>query len=363
MKNRKRLKEFKDFFLGKSIEQCSLIVLERNRYNLKAYSILGMIMMSFGITFGWIMREVFTFNIELHILWSYFFIMYIINRFIAVSIKHITIAFYLWIIPVMMMGIIMGTFGDPTEPSITIMVFLCVIPMFILDKPWRVTLFICINAIVYTICCYCSKTLELFVADMIDLILFSVLSIGINCLILRDRITNVENAMNMMLIADTDYLTQINNRGAGIERVEFLLKENKGGMFLLIDLDNFKEINDTYGHIGGDKALIGLASCLKQTFRDSDVVMRFGGDEFAVFAHHIENDQDRLICIERMMQEIRNISIPELPDCQLSVSVGISLISSNVSKDYEQLYLESDQALYVTKRLGKNSYSFFNACE
>lgn len=361
IKSIKKAREFKDFFLGKSIERCSEIVLERNRYNLNAFSILGVAMMSFGIAFSWIMRSVFTFSTEFLILWLYFCTMYIVNRLVGLRIKHITVAFYFWMIPVMLMGIVMGTFGDPTQPSITIMVFLCAIPMFILDKPWRVVLFILTNAIVYTICCYTSKTLQLFVADMIDLVLFSVLSIGINCLILKDRIINVENAMNMTLIATTDSLTRINNRSAGAEKVKALMKENRGGMFLLIDFDNFKVINDTYGHAVGDKALIALAACLKQTFRDIDVIMRLGGDEFAVFVHQLENDKDRILCVERMMKEIHNISIPELPNYQFCVSVGISVFSPTASKSFEDLYLESDTALYTTKSSGKNSYSFFSA--
>lgn len=357
--NRKTERTNKEFLLGKSIERCAVMVAERNRYNLNAFSALGILMMSFAIVFGWIMSDVFTFNMEFLIMWAYFLVMYAVNKFAGVHIKHSTAAFYLWTTPIMIMGIIIGTFGDPTQPSITIMVFLCVMPMFILDKPWRIVLFITANAIIYTICCYLSKTSALFADDMVDLVLFTVLGIGVNCLILKDRIDNVEHAMDMMLIAEIDTLTEISNRGAGINRINRLLQQGDAGMFLLIDFDNFKDINDHYGHTVGDKVLVALGKCLKQSHRNSDVVMRFGGDEFAVFVRGLENDEERKVCIERMMENIHSISIPEMPDYCFNVSVGISTVDHDNKKSFEKLYSESDKALYMTKRKGKNSYSFF----
>ena len=62
-------------------------------------------------------------------------------------------------------------------------------------------------------------------------------------------------------------------------------------MFLLIDIDDFKKINEYYGHTIGDKALSALSKCLKDSFSEDDVVMRFGGDEFAVFVQNIENEK------------------------------------------------------------------------
>lgn len=349
----------KEFLFGKSIDRCATMVAERNKYNLKAFSILGILMMSFAIVFGWIMRDVFTFNTEFLIMWVYFLVMYGVNKLVGGHCKYSTLAFYLWITPIMLMGIIIGTFGDSTQPSITIMVFLCVLPMFILDKPWRIILFIVTNSTIYTICCYLAKTRALFAEDMIDLVLFTVLGIGVNCLILKDRIDNVEHAMDMMLIAESDNLTRITNRGAGINRIKSLIKQGKGDMFLLIDFDNFKSINDHYGHTVGDKVLVALATCLKQCYGDSDVVMRFGGDEFAVFVQVIESDEERKARIDHMMEKIHSIVVPEMPGYRISVSVGVSIVDPQNYKDFKTLYTESDKALYLTKRKGKNSYTFF----
>lgn len=353
------LNNWKMFLSGESVERCSLEVSARNGHNLRAFSLLGIVMMSFAIVFGWIMRHAFTFSTEFLIMWAYFLVMYLVTRFIGAHTRHATAAFYFWITPLMLMGIVIGTFADPQQPSITIMVFLCVLPMFILDKPWKIVLFILMHSVVYTICCYLAKSPELFIADMIDLVLFMVLSVGVNCLILRERIDNVEYAMKMRLMAETDALTELNNRGAGEKRVKLLMEQGKSGMFLLLDFDNFKEINDNYGHVNGDKALKAVAACLRESFRDNDVVMRFGGDEFGVFAQGIKNRRTGEMCINRMMRKIHDLFVPDMPDYHFSVSAGITFFNADSQKNFETVYRESDEALYLAKRQGKNSCSFY----
>ncbi|WP_052343696.1 GGDEF domain-containing protein [Bacillus massiliigorillae] len=354
----KKENNWEDFLRGSAVDRCAVEVLARNNRNLRAFSILGIIMMSFAIIFGWLMRDIFTFSTEFIVMWVYFLVMYLFNRFTTGNIKRVTTVFYLWIIPIMIIGIIMGTFGDPKEPSITIMVFLCVLPMFILDKPWRIVLFILMNSVVYTICCYMAKTTELFMADMIDLILFTVLGVGVNCLILQDRINNVEYAMEMRLIAETDALTELNNRGAGEEKVRQLMRQGKSGMLLLIDVDNFKDVNDRYGHLNGDNVLKSVSLCLRQSFRDNDVGIRFGGDEFMIFAQSLENQEDGRIYIDRIIQKIRRLSIPDMPEYHFSVSIGAAFFQHETHKSFETIYREADEALYQAKRSGKDSYSF-----
>ncbi|MGL5977669.1 MAG: GGDEF domain-containing protein [Erysipelotrichaceae bacterium] len=350
---------YQAFLLGKSIERCSDIIQERNRYNLNALAMVGLAMMSFSILFGWWMQDVFTFQTELLLLWGYFALMYLANRFMRIKDRFITVSFYIWMIPLMAMAIILGTFADPLEPSITIMVFICVIPLFILDKPWRVISFIIVTALVYTLCCFLAKDRLLFLADMIDLVLFGVMSIGINCLILKDRMTNVERAMNVKQLADLDALTKLYHRGAGEERIKALLASDASGMMILLDFDNFKGINDSYGHQIGDDALIALASCLKSNFRDEDVVMRLGGDEFAIYTPHILEKEACEKLLERLLAAVDQITIPSLESYRCSISIGVAISSNAQPKNFTTLYHESDAALYQSKRKGKHTYHVF----
>lgn len=352
-------KAWKRFLYGESIERCSAEVCIKNNKNLRAFATLGIIMMSFAVVFGWMMSSIFTFNFEFLLMWGYFLIMRLTLHFVKINSKYVTLAFYLWLNPIMVMGIILGTFGDPTQPSITIMVFLCVLPMFILDKPWRVILFIILNAAVYTWCCYEAKTFILFAADMIDLILFTVLGVGVNCLILRDRIDNVEYAMKMRLIAETDALTGIYNRRAGEERIRSMIDHDTNGMFLLIDFDNFKDVNDTYGHTIGDICLKIMGECLEESFGSDDIVMRFGGDEFAVFMQNLKSENEGQTNIERLIDKVHNITIPEMPNYRISVSIGVSFSKLKDKKTFETVYRESDEALYQAKANGKDTYYIF----
>lgn len=354
-----RQKTGKNFFFGKVLDQYPDEVSRRNRENLKMLSLLGIIIMPFSLAIGWSMRGVFQSNAELLIMLAYFIIMYLVMRFSVVPENWVLTAFYLWMSPVMITGIFMGTFRDPRELSVTIMVFLCVVPVFILDKPWRIISFILISSGIYAVCCYYAKPPQVFAADMVDLVLVCALSIGSNCFILRDRIDNVESTMKLRLMAETDALTKLHNRGAGVEKVSFLLQQGKFGMFVLIDCDDFKNVNDSYGHENGDAALKAIAICLKESFRDEDVVMRFGGDEFAVFAQNLKSPEDRKKCIGRMMKMIDGLSFPDMPGYHITISAGMSVVDSKTRKSFETLYHESDLALYSAKKNGKHFCSFF----
>ena len=125
---------------------------------------------------------------------------------------------------------------------------------------------------------------------------------------------------------------------------------------LLIDVDNFKGINDTYGHDTGDRILKKIVSTLNRNFRSDDYVCRLGGDEFVVLMVHADETRQELIATK-----IRNINT-QLADTsdnlpQTSVSVGITH-GTKVS-DPLDLYKSSDKALYETKRNGKSGYTFF----
>lgn len=355
----KTLDKFRFYILGTTVDRCENEVKRCNHYNLRAFADLGIVMMTFAIIFGQLMRNILTFNTEFFILWAYFILMYITTHIKKGYSKYITLIFYLWMIPLQIMGIIMGTFGDPTQPSITIMVFLCVLPLFILDKPWRIVLFILLTSIVYTICCFIAKTPQMFVADMIDLVLFTVLGIGVNCLILRDRIHNVEYAANMKHLSETDALTNIYNRGAGESQIKLMMRQGKGGMFVILDVDDFKQINDKYGHHTGDEVLKYVATSMKNAFRDGDVTVRFGGDEFAVYAEGISSEEHGHLCIKRLLTLLSDASLSEVCNCNFTISLGISFYNVAVFKDFETLYKESDRALYQAKREGKNKYVFY----
>ena len=124
----------------------------------------------------------------------------------------------------------------------------------------------------------------------------------------------------------------------------------------MLDIDNFKALNDTIGHQVGDEFLIQLASRLKDAFRDSDVIGRIGGDEFFIFLRNIPEVKQ----IEKRAGDVLSI-VTSLAKGYLKVdlsgSVGISLYPKQ-GETLENLYAKADAALYIAKNLGKNRYIF-----
>lgn len=132
--------------------------------------------------------------------------------------------------------------------------------------------------------------------------------------------------------ADYDALTSILNRGAGEKLVEQLLAKGQKGAFIIVDIDNFKHINDTYGHQTGDEVICKVAGQLKSVFCSDDVIWRLGGDEFAIFASDpISQD----VCKKRLHQMQRCVSeiqVPGVNPFNIEISMGCSIFF--VSKSY-----------------------------
>ena len=156
---------------------------------------------------------------------------------------------------------------------------------------------------------------------------------------------------------DMDALTGINNRGAGERKIRELIHEGAQGMFLLFDVDKFKTVNDNYGHAVGDKVLAAIASCLKRTSRQGDVVMRFGGDEYMAYVVGINNEKSATAWFERLFNAIDNISIPELADRKVTVSAGV-VLSHEKPESFEVLYNAADSGAYQSKKQQGNAYTF-----
>ncbi len=135
----------------------------------------------------------------------------------------------------------------------------------------------------------------------------------------------------------------------------------KSGALMIIDVDNFKSINDTFGHLYGDAVLTQLGSGLRSIFQKSDILGRVGGDEFFVFLrnyneHCILEEKAKEVCSEFRKSFEQNGEIVDI-----SASVGIATTEN--SFDFEDIYKFADSALYMTKAKGKNGYTFYTGEE
>lgn len=117
---------------------------------------------------------------------------------------------------------------------------------------------------------------------------------------------------------------------------------------LMIDIDNFKKINDTYGHLFGDKVLKKVAETIRKTLRSSDIAIRYGGEEFLVILPHTDLESAKIVG-ERLRKTIEKLDIDGI---KITISIGIA--DNSLSPRLEDLIRKADQALYIAKRTGKN---------
>ncbi len=149
--------------------------------------------------------------------------------------------------------------------------------------------------------------------------------------------------------AYTDLLTGIYNRGYGEICVNNLLKENNGGTFTLFDIDDFKSINDTYGHDVGDKIIIEIANAIEKASHEEDIVFRLGGDEFAVYSPGIFSREEVKIIYENFVVRVKNIKIKEV-DRPITISIGTTFVNKDKKETFSTLYKRADTAMYESKK-------------
>lgn len=202
---------------------------------------------------------------------------------------------------------------------------------------------------------------------LVDAVLMDTLSIRESSSTLNSEL--VKNQKKIDLLQDelriaraeamVDPLTGILNRRGFLGRVnELLLDEKTAGKpcsLLMIDIDHFKKINDSYGHIIGDKAIIAVSKVLRGSVGDAVVVGRVGGEEFAVLSHQT-NAEEGIALGERLRQNIMKIEITNPSTRQkistMTVSVGVD--SAKLVRGWEEMFERADKALYASKSSGRN---------
>jgi diguanylate cyclase (GGDEF)-like protein len=146
----------------------------------------------------------------------------------------------------------------------------------------------------------------------------------------------------------TDHLTKLHSRNYLDEKIQRSMKEDEEGTFILIDLDNFKDLNDTYGHQVGDNVLIQVANLIKANIRGNDVGARWGGEELAIYLPKVSMEAGVSIA-KRLVEKIADCSNPTI-----TVSCGVSYWNKDRLDTYNYLFKRADDALYIAKGTGKN---------
>lgn len=168
----------------------------------------------------------------------------------------------------------------------------------------------------------------------------------------------------LMHLAHYDPLTNLPNRTLVMDRlrqaIAMSMRQNRGAALLFADLDNFKVINDTYGHRFGDRVIVRMGEIFGAAVRPGDTVARLGGDEFLIVLPDLIDDGDAKLVAERILARFRAAIEIDTQQIYTSVSIGIA-VGPRDSDDPEELMRHADLALYDAKGRGRHCYSFFDA--
>lgn len=226
---------------------------------------------------------------------------------------------------------------------------------------WRIVSYIPISTIL-------KENLEITVFILLISTIILIVSITAIIILFKSSSIRIEDTVHGLIKkADFDQLTEILNKNAFYKYCQNILNNtsNKGTYaFLMLDLDNFKGVNDTLGHIYGDKVLSGVGTILRKNFpMNKNIVGRIGGDEFAVFIDIPNNASDVREYVETKCKSVcsdfNNNYSGINKDYKISASIGVALYPIH-GKTFEELYYSADTALYHSKHKGKDTYTFYN---
>jgi len=159
-------------------------------------------------------------------------------------------------------------------------------------------------------------------------------------LTLRDELTGLYNRRGFLTLA--------------AQHVKFARRTKRGCWLIVVDLDDFKQINDSFGHPEGDRALIKTAELLTRSFRESDIIARLGGDEFTVLAVHADDDSVSTIT-KRLAETLSQCNAQADRGYALAFSVGVARFDPASPCSIDELFARADEALYEQKRRKEKS--------
>ena len=252
------------------------------------------------------------------------------------------------------------TQNNPNSPAATFMVLLIITPMFMIDKPYFMTIELIISSIVFLIWMYNVKPYVVWEMDLVNILVYTFVGIFLHMISNSIRIKEFVLSRKMKIQKDTDDQTGLKNKGALTREINEYLADksrNEGIMFLL-DIDHFKSVNDTYGHDVGDSVINQLGRFLREIFTNDEIVGRFGGDEFIVFIKDTNNLDTAKVIAKRIIDGAsKHIHLPNRTKI-VEVSIGIALYSG-LENNYSEIFKKADIALYRTKTNRKIKYDIY----
>lgn len=252
-------------------------------------------------------------------------------------------------------AVVLNIFIRPELSAVTLCVFLTAGPLMIIDRPIRILglqLLICLE---YYLFAQQTKDSYLAFADSVNIICCVFLGFGVYVRLNRVNLREALQAQHLRHERDTDKLTGLLNKAALVEKIEIQLAHSQNhGALVIIDLDDFKHINDSYGHAFGDIVLSRTAECIRDIMPENSICGRFGGDEFLILLPEIKEDELKELLDEMLSLAEETIKRP-LPEDTFGMSIGAVFYPIS-GKKYGDLLQLADDAMYEVKKAAKNGW-------
>ncbi len=271
-----------------------------------------------------------------------------------------TLMLYIWSCIFTFTAVLGDTLFTPKSPCFISLFYLTYLPLMIIDSPLRVGIVDGILTAFACFLCVLSKSGGMLEGDILHLLLIFFTSMTLCSARIRHIHMMIDLNQNAMSSAEHDKLTGIYNRRGGESAIRSAVENHVCGTFMILDVDNFKHVNDSFGHARGDRVLRDVATLLRNHFRSTDVVMRMGGDEFIVYSIgnvYYESVRKKMNLIH---EEAHRIMIDEGAKEHVTVTMGC-VINDGTYPDYESLFQTADRILYEQKDRGKDSYQVLSA--
>lgn len=279
---------------------------------------------------------------------AYFLVAYgICGVLLKKKLRNGTLALYLIQIPIMIFGILMGTLWDRNNPTFTFLMFLILLPVFILDNPIRVECYSAALTVFYILMDWIFKDRVLFEEDVIHVLAFFLGSVCVSLFIIAERLDGVENYMISRYRAEHDEMTGLRNRYALKNDQSAFLDRNI--LVMLVDIDYFKFFNDMYGHNVGEEIIRIFSDIVREVFGEPRTY-RYESDEvLVILTDQTEEEAERLV--QEVRQRFRDITVKGKrfhPSCSCGYVYG----KPRYDIDIREMIRHADIRLFEAKNQG-----------
>ena len=226
---------------------------------------------------------------------------------------------------------------------------------------WNQTVFINFFACVEMVLFSLTENQDIFNINLFSTILTLLLDLYLLRVLYDHRISENMTFQKLQELGMYDKLTGLYNKASTEMKCRETIEADPAeqSALMILDFDNFKTVNDTFGHQQGDQVLMEFGRVLREASRPGDIVGRIGGDEFLLFLSHINSREEVVTIADRINENTREILSNEMI-FSFSCSIGICIKESSKNYSYERMFSYADRALYQVKEHGKNGKEFFS---